>query len=92
MFSTCDSKTSEEEITRQAAAAETIAENMRRQSVEGRVRGTSGEKAAEEHAGTEDCYEEGDDEGQDAEDVDDDGEEEDDYGENDDESNQQMHT
>ncbi|KAI6870848.1 hypothetical protein KC323_g2133 [Hortaea werneckii] len=88
-----DSKTSEEEITRQAASAETTAENVRRQSVEGGVRGTSGEKAEEEHAGTEDDYEEGDDDGQDAEDDDDDGgEEEDDYGKNDDESNQRMHT
>ncbi|KAI7489489.1 hypothetical protein KC351_g1253 [Hortaea werneckii] len=93
--SASDSKMSEEEITRQAAAAETIAENIRRQSVESGVRGTSGEKASEEHAGTEDDYEEGDDDGQDAYEEDDDGEEEegddgeeeDDYGEDDDESN-----
>ncbi|KAI6911574.1 hypothetical protein KC318_g6773 [Hortaea werneckii] len=46
--SAADSRTSEEEITGEAAAAEAVAENMRRQSVGDVVNGTSGEKATED--------------------------------------------
>ncbi|KAI7341284.1 hypothetical protein KC315_g207 [Hortaea werneckii] len=45
--SVADSRTTEEEITGEAAAAEALAENMRRQSVGDEVKGTSGEKATE---------------------------------------------
>ncbi|KAI7236962.1 hypothetical protein KC330_g3394 [Hortaea werneckii] len=43
-----DSRPSEEEITGEAAAAEAMAENARRQSVGDEVKGTSGEKATED--------------------------------------------
>ncbi|GAB1738754.1 hypothetical protein NU219Hw_g3548t1 [Hortaea werneckii] len=42
--SAADSRTSEEEITREAAVAETVAETMRRQSFEGGVKMTSGRR------------------------------------------------